>query len=385
MKRRTWIAAAAAACLTAGTALAQNPAANATVTVGVSVSSTGPAASLGIPEKQSIELLPVTLGGLPVKYVVLDDATDPSQAAKNARRLVESDKADVIIGSSAVPPSLAIAEVAAQSQTPQIALAPFEPKAAQLPWVFPLPQSVDVMGGAIFDDMKAKGVKTVAFIGFADAWGEAWLKALQAREKAGDFKITASERYGRNDTSVTAQALKISAARPDAVLIGASGSPASLPMRALHERGYKGQIYQTHGIANNDYLRVAGKSSQGAILPSGPVLVVEQLDDAHPSKAAGAAYVKLYEDKHGAGSRNNFGAYAWDAYLLLDHAVAKAAANTQPGTPQFRQALREALEQTSELPVTHGVINMSEGNHSGFDARSRVLLQVDQGAWKLLK
>ncbi|MDO4706105.1 MAG: ABC transporter substrate-binding protein [Comamonadaceae bacterium] len=385
MKRRTWIAAAAAACLAAGAALAQQPAGNATVTVGVSVSSTGPAASLGIPEKQSIELMPATLGGLPVKYVVLDDATDPSQAAKNARRLVESERADVIIGSSAVPPSLAIAEVAAQSQTPQIALAPFEPKAAQLPWVFPLPQSVDVMGGAVFDDMKAKGVKTVAFIGFADAWGEAWLKALQARESAGEFKITASERYGRNDTSVTAQALKISAARPDAVLIGASGSPASLPMRALHERGYKGQIYQTHGIANNDYLRVAGKASQGAILPSGPVLVVEQLDDAHPSKAAGAAYVKLYEDKYGAGSRNNFGAYAWDAYLLLEHAVAKAAASAQPGTPQFRQALREALEQTSELPVTHGVISMSAEQHSGFDARSRVLLQVDQGGWKLLK
>lgn len=382
MKRRTLIASAAATCLTLSLAGNHALAQNAPVVVGVSVSSTGPAASLGIPEKQSIELMPKTLGGQPVKYVVLDDATDPSQAAKNARRLVESDKADVIIGSSAVPPSLAIAEVAAQSKTPQIALAPFTPKAEHLAWVFPLPQSVDVMGSAVFDDMQAKGFKTVAFIGFSDAWGESWLKALQARERA-DFKIVASERYGRNDTSVTAQALKISAARPDAVLIGASGSPASLPMRALNERGYKGQIYQTHGIANNDYLRVAGKASQGAILPSGPVLVVEQLDDAHPSKAVGAAYVKLYEDKYGQGSRNNFGAYAWDAYLLLDSAVAKAATSAQPGTPAFRQALRDALEGTSNLAVTHGVINMTSSDHSGFDTRSRVLLEVDQGGWKL--
>ncbi len=376
----TMTAAFALACVPLCT-LAQR----AEVVVGVSVSATGPAASLGIPERQSLELLPPTLGGLPARYVLLDDATDPSQAAKNARRLVDADQVDVIIGSSTVPSSLAISEVAVQTRTAQIALAPFQPKPEHQPWVFPLPQSVAVMGGALYDHMKAQGVKTVGFVGFADAWGESWLKETQAREQVGAFKLVAVERFARNDTSVTAQVLKIAAAKPDAVLIGASGSPASLPMRALRERGYKGQIYQTHGVANNGFLRVSGTADEGAILPSGPVLVVEQLPETHPSRAPGLAYVKAYEAKHGADSRNNFGAYAHDAYLLLDHAVPKAAKAAKPGTPAFRQALRDAIEGTKDLAVTHGVINMTPTDHSGFDERARVLLVIREGSWKVLK
>ncbi len=317
--------------------------------------------------------------------MIFDDATDPSQAAKNARRLVDVDKVDVIIGSSAVPTSLSIAEVAAQTRTPQLALAPFQPKPEQLAWVFSLPQSVSVMGSAVFDHAKAQGVKKLAFIGFSDAWGEAWLKESQAREQTAGFKLVAVERYARNDTSVTAQVLKIVATQPDAVLVGASGSPASLPMRALRERGFKGQIYQTHGVANNDFLRVSGEADEGAILPSGPVLVVEQLPDSHPSKAAGLAYVKAYEAKYGAGTRNNFGAYAQDAYLILDRAVAQAAKKTKPGSAEFRQALRDAIEGTKDLAVTHGVVNMTAQDHSGFDTRSRVLLSIQKNSWQLVK
>ncbi len=381
MKRRNLLAVWISAGLFATAAQAQSN----EVVVGVSLSVTGPAASLGIPEKQSLELLPKTLGGLSVRYVILDDATDPSQAAKNARRLVDVDKADVLIGSSAVPSSLAIAEVASQTKTAQIALAPFQAKAEQLPWVFSLPQSVAVMGGALFDHIKSKGVKTLGYIGFSDAWGEAWVKEAQARQESAGYKLVAVERYARSDTSVTAQALKVAAAKPDAVLIGASGSPASLPMRALRERGFKGQIYQTHGVANNDFLRVSGEADEGVILPSGPVLVVEQLPDSHPSKLQGLAYVKAYEAKYGPGSRNNFGAYAHDAYLLLDHAVAQAAKKAKPGTVEFRQALRDALEATKDLAVTHGVINMTAQDHSGFDTRSRVLLSIQKNSWQLLK
>lgn len=381
MQRRNLLAMAMAMGVFQAGAFAQS----AEVVVGVSISTTGPAASLGIPEKQSLELLPSTLGGVRVKYVILDDATDPSQAAKNARRFVDSDKVDVIIGSSSVPSSMAISEVAAQTRTPQIALAPFAPKPEQLQWVFPLPQSVSVMGSAIFDHMRSKGVKTVGFIGFSDAWGESWLKELQARQETGGFTLAATERYARNDTSVTAQTLKIMSAQPDVVLVGASGSPASVPMRALRERGYKGQIYQTHGVANNDFLRVSGAADEGAILPSGPVLVVEQLPDSHPSKAVGLAYVKAFEAKYGAGTRNNFGAYAHDAYLVLDRAVAQAVSKAKPGTAEFRQSLRDAIESTKDLAVSHGVINMTAKDHSGFDSRSRVLLVIQKNSWQLLK
>ncbi|CAN5811037.1 ABC transporter substrate-binding protein [soil metagenome] len=355
------------------------------VVIGVTVSATGPGASLGIPEKNTVEMLPKTVGGLPARYVVYDDATDPTVATRNARRLVDEDKADVIVGSSTTPAGLAIAEVAADSKTAQIALSPLGVSEKQFPWVFSMPQPISVMAVAIVENMVAKGVKTIGFIGYTDAYGESWLKAMEAAVKNTNIKLTATERYARNDTSVTAQALKVTSAAPDAVLIAGSGTPSALPMIALRDRGYKGQIYQTHGSANSDFLRVAGKSGEGVILPTGPVLVADQLPDSHPSKAVGLAYLSGYEGKYGAGSRNTFGAHARDAYLVLDKAVAVAATKAKPGTAEFRSALRDAIEGTKNLAVTHGVMTMSPTDHTGFDARSRVLISVKNDGWVLVK
>jgi branched-chain amino acid transport system substrate-binding protein len=354
-----------------------------TVTIGVSVSSTGPAASLGISQKNTIELLPKTLGGLPVNYVVLDDASDPSQASKNARRFADADKVDAIIASTTVPTSLAVAEVANEARIPQIALAPFAPKAIQ--WVFPLPHGIGVMSSVLFEEMKKRDTKTLAFIGFSDAYGEAWLKDVEKRAEQNGIKLVAVERYARTDQSVTAQALKLTAQKPDAVFIAASGTPAALPMRALRERGFKGQFYQTHGAANNDFLRVAGNTDEGLILPTGLVLVAEQLPDSNPSKKVALSYLKAYEGKHGAGSRNPFGAYAQDAYLLLDKAVAAVGKKAAPGTPEFRAALRDALEKTKDLPLTHGLNTMSATDHSGLGEGARVLITIEKDSWKLLK
>lgn len=381
MKRRQLLSAVSAACLLAfgGLSIAQAQ----TVTIGVSVSSTGPAASLGIAEKNSIELLPKTLGGMPVNYVILDDASDPSAAGKNARRFADADHVDAIIGSTTVPTSLAVAEVATEAKIPQIALAPFAPK--QIQWVFPLPQGIAVMSAALFDEMKKQGTKSIAFIGFSDGYGEAWLKDVEKRAEASGIKLVATERYARTDQSVTAQALKLVSAKPDAIFIAASGTPAALPMRALRERGFKGQFYQTHGAANNDFLRVAGNTDEGVVLPTGLILVAEQLPDSNPSKKVALTYLKAYEGKYGAGSRNPFGAYAHDAYLLLDKAVATVGKKATPGTPEYRAALRDALEKTSNLPLTHGINTMSATDHSGFGEGARVLITIEKDSWKLLK
>ncbi len=370
---------AVASLICAGTVVAQAQ----TVQIGVTLSTTGPAASLGIAEKNTTSLLPKTLGGLPVNYIVLDDATEPSQAAKNARRFVDAEKVDAIIGSSTVPTSLAITDVAGENKTPVIPLAPFTPK--QIEWVFPLPHSVSVMAAPLFENMASKGIKTLGFIGFADAYGEAWLQDIKKAADANGIKLAAVERYGRTDQSVTAQALKLVQSNPQAIVIAASGTPGALPMRTLRERGFKGQIYQTHGVANNDFLRVAGASDEGMILPTGPMLVPEQLPADHPSKAVATEYVKTYEAKFGAGSRSPFGAYLYDAYLVLDKAVAIAAQKAKPGTEQFRVALRDAIEATKGLPVTHGVVNMSATDHSGLGKESRVLITPEKGAWKLVK
>ena len=355
------------------------------ITIGVSVSATGPTASMGIPEKLTIALLPPTIGGEKVKYIVLDDATDPSTAVQNARKLTGDDKVDAIIGSTATPTSIAIYGVASETKTPQISMAPFPPIADKAPWVFITPQDFNQMAIAIAAHMASHNIKTIGFIGYADSYGELWLKAMQSAAEAKGIKVSAVERFQRNDTSVTGQVLKLIAANPDAVLIAGSGTPAVLPQATLIERGYKGKFYQTHGIANRDFLRVGGKNVEGTIFPVGPMLLAEQLADSQPSKKPAMEYVKLYEAAHGANSRSTFGGHAWDSYLLLNRAVPEALKKAKPGTAEFRVALRDALENVKELPGVNGVFNMSATDHNGFDSRAAIMATVENGDWKLLK
>ena len=354
------------------------------INVGVTLSTTGPAASLGIPEKNTIALLPKSIGGQKVNYIVLDDATDPTAASKNARKLVSEDKVDVIIGGTITPSSSAVLEVAAESKTPQIALAPFGPAADKAAWVFQMPQDFGIMAGAIAKHMVANQVKTLAFIGYSDGYGELWLREMNRAAAANGIKMVAVERYNRPDTSVTGQILKILTTNPDAVLVAGSGTPAVLPQATLVEHGYKGRIYQTHGAANNDFLRVGGKTVEGTVLPVGPILVAEQLPDSNVSKNVALNYIKLYEAAYGADSRNAFGAHAWDAGLLLQHAIPVALKKAKPGTAAFREALREAMENVKEMAADHGVFTFSPADHKGLDSRAVVMVHVENGAWKLL-
>lgn len=354
------------------------------VTVGVTLSATGPAASLGIPEKNTVPLMPTTIGGQKVNYIVLDDATDPTAASKNARKLTSEDKADVIIGSSTTPTSTAVLEVAAETKTPMIALAPFAPAADKAAWVFQAPQDFGIMANAVVGHMLANGVKTIAFIGYSDGYGELWLRVMNGIAPAKGLKMVATERFNRTDTSVTGQVLKILSANPDAVLVVGSGTPAVLPQATLVERGYKGRVYQTHGVANNDFLRVGGKNVEGAVLPIGPVLVPAQLPDSHPSKKVALEYIKAYETAHGAGTHSTFGAHTWDAGLMLQRAIPEALKKAKPGTAEFRAALREAMENIKNLAATHGVFSFSATDHKGLDGRAVVMVRVENGAWKLL-
>ena len=356
------------------------------INVGVTVSATGPAASLGIPEKNTVALMPQTIGGQKVNYIVLDDASDTTTAVSNTRKLITESKVDVILGSTTTPNSLAMIDVVAENQTPMISMAAssriVDPIDAKRRWVFKTPQNDIMMSLAIATNMADAGVKTVGFIGFADAYGEGWFQEFSKVAAVKGLTIVASERYARSDTSVTGQVLKLVAAKPDAVLVAGSGTPAVLPQRALKERGYAGRYYQTHGVANNDFLRVGGAEVEGTVLPSGPVLVAAQLPAGHPVKKAAMDYVAKYEAMYGKGSVSTFGAHAWDAGLLMQAAAAQALKKAQPGTPEFRAALRDALETTRELNGAHGIFNMSASDHLGLDQRARVMVKVEKGAWK---
>ncbi|MEW6512466.1 MAG: ABC transporter substrate-binding protein [Pseudomonadota bacterium] len=359
------------------------------INVGVVVSATGPAASLGIPEKNTFALMPASIGGEKINYIILDDETNPTTAVKNTRKHLTENKVDVIVGSSITPNSLAMIDVVAEAETPMISMAAsaaiVDPVDAKRKWVFKTPQNDVQMSTAIIEHMTSAGIKTVAFIGFADAYGEGWYKEFSKIAEARKLQIVANERYNRADTSVTGQVLKIISAKPDAVLVAGAGTPAALPQKTLKEKGYKGAYYQTHGVANKDFLRVCGKDCEGTLLPAGPVLVAAQLPDDNPIKKVALDYTAKYEAAHGKGNASTFGAHAWDAGILLQNAVPAALKKAKPGSKEFRAALRDALEGLKNVTVSHGIVNMSSTDHLGFDQRARVMVKVEKGDWRLIK
>ncbi len=364
-------------CFTAGLAQAD-------ITIGVDLPLTGPAAGLGIPCKNGLVFWPESIAGEKIRLIVLDDASDPSQASKNARRFIDEDKVDVIIGSAATPAALAMAAIAAEGQTVQLAESPVELPPGKDTWTFRLPQSTALMAAGIVEHMKKTGVKSFAFIGYSDAYGESWLKDISRLANDAGIKLITAERFGRADTSVTAQALKAISGKPDAIVLVASGSGAAMPHLAVVERGYKGKIYQTHSAASNDLLRLGGKSVEGSFVVSGLAVMPEGLPDGHPSKKLAVDFVQKYEKHFGPGTRNQFAAHTYDALLVLQRAVPEALKKGKPGTKEFRAALRDALENSGEIAVTQGVFRFTQKDHFGLDANARMMLTIANGNWKVV-
>jgi branched-chain amino acid transport system substrate-binding protein len=354
------------------------------ITIGVSMPLTGPASGLGIPSKNGFALWPETIGGEKVKLLILDDASDPAQAGKNARRFITEDKVDLIIGSSATAASMAMADVAAEGQTVQLSTSPVELPPGKGAWTFRLAQSNAIMAAGLIRHMKAAKVKTLGFLGYADGYGESWLREISAAAKSMGIEVVAVERFGRADTSVTAQALKVAGANPDAVLVVASGSGAAMPHKTLMERGFKGKVYQTHSAASRDLIRLGARDVEGAFVVAGLAVMPEALVDNHPSKKLALDFVERYEKQFGAGTRNQFAAHSYDAALLLQNVVPEALKKGKPGTPEFRAALKQALESIGNVAITQGVIHYTPADHFGLGSNSRMMLTIDQGNWKAL-
>lgn len=379
MKRLGMLTAVSLVALTAMTVSAR-----ADVTIGLTLGTTGPTASMGQLYKKVFDNLPAEIGGEKVKYVFVDDAGDPSNAVKNARQFATENKADVIIGSNTTPTCLAVANVANETKTPQLCLSPVVVPDDKRAWVYGVAQSVPVMVSVLVEHMKASGVKTIGFIGYADGWGDLCWSAIEKLAADNGIKIVAQERYNRPDTSVAAQVLKIMAAKPDAVFVGASATPAVLPHTTLKERGFKGNIYHTHGILGPDFLRIGAANVEGAYATSGPLMVAGDLPDSNPIKKVALDFFKSMEANY-PQVRNSFAGYSYDAVLLLKSAIPAAMKKAKPGTPEFRQALRDALEASKDVIGTHAVYTMTPSDHTGVDKRARVLVKVEGGAFKLAK
>ena len=234
---------------------------------------------------------------------------------------------------------MAIAAVARETKTPLISPTPVNLPADDGGWTVTVSQPFPLMVAAVVERMKRAGVKTVAFIGFSDALGDlAYDSLLKAAEAAG-IKVVANERYARGDSSVAGQVLKIMATRPDAVFAGNSGTPGALPYLALAERGYRGQLYGTHGLINADFVRVAGVSVEGLMVPSGPVMVADQLSPDNPVRKVALEFRSGYQQMHGAAPADAFSAYTFDAWLLFADAGA-APCRPRPSPAPRSSALR---------------------------------------------
>jgi branched-chain amino acid transport system substrate-binding protein len=354
------------------------------ITIGITITTTGPAAALGIPERNALDFVAKEIGGVPLKVIVLDDGGDPTNATTNARRFVTESKADIIMGSSTTPPSIAVSNVANEAGIPHLGLAPFPITPERAKWSVDLPQPVPIMGKVLYAHMKAHNIKTVGYIGYSDSYGDLWFNDLKKQGEPLGLKVVAEERFARPDTSVTGQVLKLVAANPDAVLVGASGTAAGLPQTELRARGYKGLIYQTHGAASMDFIRIAGPAAEGVIMASGPVMDPEDQPDSALTKKPGLALNAAYEAKYGPNSRSQFAGHSYDAFKVLERVIPVALKKAKPGTPEFREAIREAFLTEREIAASQGVYNFTEKDRYGLDDRSRIILTVKNGKYVLV-
>ena len=379
--RRLLVPGLAAAALAGGTA------ARAEIHIGVTLSLTGPGASLGIPAENALKLWSGEMAGQKVRFTVLNDNTDSTTAAKNAQKLIAEEKVDLILGSSVTPTSLAVVETAGQQGVPVISLAGggaiVLPQDGPRRWAFKLAPTEQISATMVLEHVLRNKGRTLATISVANSYGEGFLKVAEQLAAAKGVKLVATEKYSPTDQSVTAQVVKVLAASPDAIYILSAGTPGALPQIELARRGYKGPVYQTQGVANNDFLRVGGKELEGGYMTVAPVLVAEQLPEASPVKKPATDFVRRFEDKYGAGSRSLFAATMWDALLIVQQAAGRAASKAAPGTPEFRSALRDAIEATREFVGSQGVFNMGPADHNGVDLRSQVMVRIEGGGWRL--
>jgi branched-chain amino acid transport system substrate-binding protein len=380
MIRRSKLVVAFACALFAAGAAAQ-------IKIGLLVSATGPTTAIGIPQQNTGMLLPTKIGGATVEYVQLDDGGDTTRAVQNAKKLLQEQNVDALIGPSTTPNALAILDLVAEGKVPLMATvgtsSVVEPMDAKRRWVFKTTQNDDLIAAALVGHMVRTGVKTIGFIGFKDPYGENWHRVFTPMAEKAGIKEVATEYYQRTDPSVTGQALKLIAAKPAAVLVAGVGGPGVLPQITLRDQGYKGTIYQTHGVATDDFIRLGKDKVEGTVLAAGPMLVIDEIPDANPIKKVAQAYIAAYEKRFG-GKPATFGANTWDSGLILERAIPVALKSGKPGTEAFRSALRDAIEAEREIVGCQGVFNMSPANHNGMDERARVLVTVKDGKFRLL-
>lgn len=365
-------------CLTAvpGTAMAQ-------VKIGVILPLTGPGAIVGVAHKNSLAIWPTEIAGEKIEMLVEDDRSDVTAGTTIARRMMTDDKVDLIIGPGLTTGAVAVAPVANEGETVQMAIAPIPPLAGKDKWSFNVTPPNSLMAAAIIDHMRKHGIKTIGLIGYADTWGDQFTAELTRLGEPAGIKLIANERFGRADPSISGQTLKVISSKPDAIFAAASFAGSALVQKTLRDLRYQGPIYHTQGIDRGSFIRLAGAAAaEGAYFVTTPMTLAETLPDSFPTKAKSLAYVQAVEGKFGPEARSAPAGANYDIAELLKPAIEAAKKKGKPGTKEFRAALRDALEQGPEVIGATGVFKYSPQDHSGLlDERSRVVGVVKNGQY----
>ncbi|MBH5386980.1 ABC transporter substrate-binding protein [Bradyrhizobium diversitatis] len=374
---------AGVACLAIQLVVASASAAD--INVGILLSTTGPAAAIGSAERNGASFGATEIAGHKVNYLFLDEASDSTAAVAATRKLFQGSNIDILVGPTTTPGSFAVIDPAVEYRLPVITLAPVNalvsPVDARKRWIFKTTTNDDHEAAPLFAHMKKSSVKKLALIGFGDSYGDAWSKVSAEMCAAAGIALVADEKYARTDNTVVGQILKIVAAEPDAVLIAASGAPAALPLLQLREKGFAGKVYGTLGATFGDFRKLTGTQGDGIFVPLSPAVGAASLPDHHPAKQAALEFIRRYEAKFGPGSRNIFAGSAYDALLLIERAAPAALKAGAPGTAEFREGLRSAIEGLKSLAGSRGVYNYGPNDHTGLDQSALTLGRLEKGEW----
>jgi branched-chain amino acid transport system substrate-binding protein len=370
----------------AGLAFGATAASAQDITVGFVTSLSGAASSIGLNYEKGINAAYAyqsEVGGHKINLIKLDDGSDPSAATQDARKLAQQNHVDLMIGTSSAPGTNAMLTVAGELKVPFIGISPVSLPipASGHPWGIAVPQTPNLMVKVIADRMKREDIKTVGFIGFTDSWGDLVYNGAKAAEKVGDPEVTSNERYARTDTSVTAQALKVISTKPDALLDGGSATQAALPLLEMRKFGFKGNFYGTPALLNRDFVRIGGEAAEGVQVSAGPVIVTSQLPDSHFAKKIGTSFHDIFRQVNNAEADDGFSGYSFDGWLIFLNAAKVALKTAQPGTPEFQEALMQAIYADKDLAGVHAIYNFTPNSYYGVDERSLVVVKLVGGKW----
>lgn len=358
--------------------------AQAEIVVGGTFSLTGPAAALGTSFQRTLPLLPKEIAGEPVRYVIVDDGSDPSAAVRNVRKLINENHVDVLIGPTNAATGYAIAPVLGELKVPLISGTALDLFGDKSEWFINLSTPITMWVAQIVNHMKDSGLKKVAFVGYNDVYGDTAFAAFKKDCAEAGLEIVADERFARSDTSFVGQALRISTAKPDGVFIAASGSPAVLPNVTLRERGYNKPLYNAPVAVSQDFLRLGGSKVEGVISAAYLIAVPHQIPDSNPSKKAVTELFDEFTKMYPNMQPDTQNPTAYDSGVVLKMVATEALKVAKPGTEEFRVAIRDRLHTINGLVGSVGVYQFKPGQPYGVQENSIVFVNVKDGKWAYL-